>query len=243
MKRQETWAIVVALGTAATTVGLSMVLNSWAFTTVLNSWFGHVLGVLLPMWVLALTYMGHSLWPVERRLSIASYALAGFALVVSMPHLAAGYERLGLHWWECWSLAFVTDLAQVVAKLLVIALVDQQGQGQVAKEQTKVVSASERPYPSWLRRKAAALNIAQPGQRCRNSCDRRGWSSMLVSNRMSVVVSVLMQVVYQHRECRISFQFPVGKKVVGHPPSYRCRLFFCASRVSEFPASRFSVRA
>lgn len=83
------------------------------------------------------------------------------------------------------------------------------------------------------------MNIAQPGQRRRNSCDRRGWSSTLVSNRMSVVVSVLAQVVAQNRECRNSFQFPLVKKVVGHPPSYRCHLFYCASRVSKFSTWRF----
>src|SRR5271170_6914244 len=48
---------------------------------------------------------GHFLWPVDRKLGGAAYALAGFALVVSMPHLADGYGMLGLHWWECWSLA------------------------------------------------------------------------------------------------------------------------------------------
>jgi len=61
----------------------------------------------------------------ERRLSVASYALAGFALLVPIPHLVAGYGRPGLVWWEQWSLALVTDLAQVVAKLLVITLVDR----------------------------------------------------------------------------------------------------------------------
>jgi len=125
MKRQDRWAIVVALGTAATTVGLSMVLNSWAFTATLNTWFGHTLGVLVPVWVLALTFMGHRLWHIQPRLAIAAFTLAGFALLVSMPHLAAGYGKLGLLWWEQWSLAWVTDLAQVVAKLLVITLVDR----------------------------------------------------------------------------------------------------------------------
>src|SRR5436190_1165116 len=69
--------------------------------------------------------MGHHLWPIERKLGIAAYALAGFALVVSMPHLADGYGLLGLHWWECWSLAIVTDTAQVLAKLLVITTADR----------------------------------------------------------------------------------------------------------------------
>src|SRR5205085_12245490 len=102
--KQERLAVGVAVGTAMTTVVLSMVLNSWAFTATLDGWFGHAVGILLPCWVLALTYMGHHLWPIERKLGIAAYALAGFALVVSMPHLAEGYGLLGLHWWECWSL-------------------------------------------------------------------------------------------------------------------------------------------
>jgi hypothetical protein len=118
-------AVAVAVGTAITTVILSMILNSWAFTQTLEGFFGLSVGTLLPLWVLALTYMGHYLWPIDRKLGGAAYALAGFALVVSMPHLAEGYGRLGLHWWECWSLAIVTDTAQVLAKLLVITVADR----------------------------------------------------------------------------------------------------------------------
>jgi len=61
--KHEKLPVTVAVGTALTTVVLSMVLNSWAFTSVLDGWFGHVVGILLPCWVLALTYMGHYLWP------------------------------------------------------------------------------------------------------------------------------------------------------------------------------------
>ena len=124
MKRNKL-AVGVAVGTAVTTVILSMILNSWAFTQTLDGFFGLSVGILLPLWVLALTYMGHYLWPIDRKLGGAAYALAGFALVVSMPHLADGYGMLGLHWWECWSLAIVTDTAQVLAKLLVITVADR----------------------------------------------------------------------------------------------------------------------
>lgn len=122
--KQQRFAVGAAVSTALTTVVLSMVLNSWAFTATLDGWFGHAVGVMLPLWVLSLTYMGHYLWPVERKLGIAAYALAGFALLVSMPHLAEGYGLLGLHWWECWALSIVTDTAQVLAKLLVITVAD-----------------------------------------------------------------------------------------------------------------------
>ena len=105
MNKQDRLTVVVAVGTAVTTVVLSMVLNSWAFTKVLNGWFGHAVGILVPLWVLACTYMGHRLWkePGARNIGVGLYALAGFALLVSLPHLAAGYELLGLHTWECWS--------------------------------------------------------------------------------------------------------------------------------------------
>ncbi len=115
--------ISVAAAVASSTVVLSMVLNSWAFTASLNTWFGHALGVLVPLWVLGLTFLGHALWTSKRELSIGCYSLAGFALLVSLPHLASGYGRLGLQPYECWSLALVTDLAQVFGKLTVISLV------------------------------------------------------------------------------------------------------------------------
>jgi hypothetical protein len=81
-------------------------------------------GILLPVWVLSLTYMRHHLWPFKRKLGIAAYAFAGFALVMSMPHLAEGYGLLGLHWWECWALAIVTETAQEL-ELLVITTADR----------------------------------------------------------------------------------------------------------------------
>jgi hypothetical protein len=65
--------------------------------------------------------MGHCLWDAHKRLAVGAFALAVFALAVSLPHLAEGYHRLALEWWECWCLASVTDLTQVVAKLLVLA--------------------------------------------------------------------------------------------------------------------------
>ena len=128
MTKNDKVSVVVALVTAATTVGLSMVLNSWAFTATLDSWFGHTVGVLLPLWVLALTYQGHRFWhggTSTRNLAYGCFTLAGFALIVSLPHLANGYRLLGLDAWECWSLALVTDLTQVACKLGVIALVDK----------------------------------------------------------------------------------------------------------------------
>ena len=49
-------AVGVAVAASLSTVALSMVLNVWAFTAVNGGWFGTALGVLLPLWVLALTY-------------------------------------------------------------------------------------------------------------------------------------------------------------------------------------------
>lgn len=142
LSKQDKGVVTVALGTAASTVIISMVLNTWAFTATLDGWFGHAVGILLPLWVLSLTYMGHRLWHVQtgRPLAAGCYALAGFALVVSLPHLANGYAQLGLTWWECWSLAVVTDLTQVAGKLLVITLYDKTCATQaVAEPVTKAV--------------------------------------------------------------------------------------------------------
>src|SRR5579871_1562604 len=100
MFRQTDKAVVVAVATATTTVALSMVLNAWAFSAVHGHWLGYTLGVLVPLWILALTFMGHRAWTLHRKLAVASYSLAGFALLVSLPHLAHGYEWLGLQWWE-----------------------------------------------------------------------------------------------------------------------------------------------
>lgn len=145
--KQQRFAVAVAVGTALTTVVLSMVLNSWAFTATLDGWFGHAVGVMLPLWVLSLTYMGHYLWPIERKLGIAAYALAGFALLVSMPHLAEGYGLLGLHWWECWALAIVTDTAQVLAKLLVITVADGAATKQRSTKAVKPAVKRKRKQP------------------------------------------------------------------------------------------------
>jgi hypothetical protein len=127
MTKNDKVSIGVAVATALTTVVLSMVLNSWAFTKVVDGWFGHTVGVLLPLWVLAMTYQGHRFWHLAnaRPLAIGCFALGGFALVVSLPHLANGYKLLGLDTWECWSLAIVTDLTQVACKLGIIAIVDK----------------------------------------------------------------------------------------------------------------------
>jgi predicted membrane channel-forming protein YqfA (hemolysin III family) len=124
MRGKDRLMVLVAVLTSATTVSLSMLLNVWAFTRTLEGWFGVSVGILLPLWVLALTLAGKHATerPGLERLGYAAYALAGFLLVVSLPHLAAGYGLLGLHWWEQWSLAIVTDLCQVLMKALVIAM-------------------------------------------------------------------------------------------------------------------------
>jgi hypothetical protein len=116
-------AVPVALCAATTTVLFSMGLNCWAFTLAQPTWFGYACGVALPLWVLALTYLGHALHGVCRWTGVASYALAGGLLLVSMPHLAHGYHQLlAIASWEGWALAVVTDLLQVVAKVAVIKL-------------------------------------------------------------------------------------------------------------------------
>jgi hypothetical protein len=114
-------ATVVALVAASTTVIFSMILNVAAFTSEGDGWFGISLGIALPLWVLAATFVGHHLH-IDRRLACGAYALAGFMLLVSLPHLAHGYEALGLAWWEGWSLAIVTDLTQVVMKMAIIRM-------------------------------------------------------------------------------------------------------------------------
>lgn len=122
MVKNDRFTVAVAVSIAMTTVVLSMVLNSWAFTAKTPGYFGIVVGVLLPVWTLALVYMGHSLYPSQRTLGIAAYSLAGFALLVSLPHLASGYATITPNWWEGWALAAVTDLTQVVSKLLIVHL-------------------------------------------------------------------------------------------------------------------------
>jgi hypothetical protein len=120
-RHQDRAATAVALVAAATTVVFSMILNVAAFTSEGDGWFGISLGIALPLWVLAATFVGHHLH-VDRRLACGAYALAGFMLLVSLPHLAHGYEALGLAWWEGWSLAIVTDLTQVVMKMAIIRM-------------------------------------------------------------------------------------------------------------------------
>jgi predicted membrane channel-forming protein YqfA (hemolysin III family) len=119
-------AVGVAVAASVSTVALSMVLNTWAFTAVHGGWFGTALGVLLPLWVLALTYQAFHMRRRQPWVSAGCYVLAGFALVVSLPHLANGYASLGLHEYEGWSLALVTDLLQVLMKLSLVKMVSNR---------------------------------------------------------------------------------------------------------------------
>lgn len=116
MQKKDKVMVLVAVMTGVTTVALSMVLNVWAFTVTLGGWFGTTVGVLLPLWVLALTLAGqHATSRTgKEKIGYAAYGLAGFLLLVSMPHLATGYGKLGLAWCESWSLALLTDLTQVI---------------------------------------------------------------------------------------------------------------------------------
>lgn len=118
-KAADTMAVWVAMGAATTTVLFSMVLNVRAFTEHTDDvWFGTALGVMVPLWVLCATYLGkHSKDVFVRRFA---YTLAGFMLLVSLPHLAAGYAKLGLQPYEGWALAIVTDLTQVMCKLVIV---------------------------------------------------------------------------------------------------------------------------
>jgi hypothetical protein len=100
-----------------------MVLNVWAFTRTTPGAFGHLVGLALPLWVLALTFLGEHQLGKCRPCALAAFVLAGFLLAVSLPHIASGYATLGLHAYEGWSLAVVTDLLQVVAKVAVIRIV------------------------------------------------------------------------------------------------------------------------
>lgn len=113
--------IGISIATGASTVALSMTLNVWGFCANHPGLFGTVVGVLLPLWVLALTFIGHKAMHTDKRLGVAAYGLAGFLLVVSIPHLAHGFDLItGGCWWESWSLAIVTDLCQVICKVVVI---------------------------------------------------------------------------------------------------------------------------
>lgn len=117
--------VVVSVATGASTVVLSMALNVLAFSSRSPGLFATLVGLLLPLWVLALTLAGK--WgfdrPERRAIGVAAYALAAFLLVVSLPHLAEGFDRItGGNRIESWALAIVTDLTQVVVKLVVIRI-------------------------------------------------------------------------------------------------------------------------
>lgn len=120
---QDRIAVVVATIAALTTVVFSMVLNVRAFTETVSDPLAMAAGIAIPLWVLALTYLGQHLHERARHAAIAAYILAAFALIVSLPHLVHGYEAWGLAGYEAWSLALVTDLTQVVMKVGIITLV------------------------------------------------------------------------------------------------------------------------
>ena len=70
---------------------------------------------------------------------MGAYVLAAFLLLVSLPHLAYGFDRItGETWWSLWFPALVTDLTQVCDDMLVIA---------VAKETTPIVSKARKAQP------------------------------------------------------------------------------------------------
>lgn len=120
-------ATMIAFAGATMTVLFSMVLNVWGFThgEKVTGWWtilGGSLGIALPLWVLATTYIGQHMHSRDTRLSIGAYILAGFTLLVSMPHLANGYMALGMVQYEAWALAVVTDLTQIVMKMAIIRM-------------------------------------------------------------------------------------------------------------------------
>lgn len=94
MKKDRVMAIV-AVATGRTAVALSMALNCSAFTEQFPGIFGWTVGLLLPLWVLALTLAGKwgSEKPERQVIGIGAYVLAGFLLLVSLPHMV---ERLAL---------------------------------------------------------------------------------------------------------------------------------------------------
>ena len=109
----------VAVVTALSTTLLSMWLNVVALTTQ-PGWVvvGTIVGVLIPLWVLSTTYLGGqaNIWWKRA----GCFGLAGFALIVSLPHLAAGFNAMGLQSYEAWSLAIVADLTQVFSKTFLL---------------------------------------------------------------------------------------------------------------------------
>lgn len=121
LSRQDRLTIIVAASAAASTVITSMVLNVWAFTRACGSSLGVAAGVMVPLWVLSLTYCGQRAHR-SPYLAGSCYALAGFLLVVSLHHLADGYSTI-VPVWEGWALAVVTDLLQVASKIVIIRIV------------------------------------------------------------------------------------------------------------------------
>ena len=136
LSRIDMVAIAVAGLAALSTVVLSMAMNVEAFTKTTDNVWARGVGIALPLWVLAMTFIaahmhGRNWWAM-----VGAYGLAGFALIVSMPHLVAGFQAWGLHGYEAWSLAIVTDLLQVIAKVAIITMV----QGKVVER------------PQWMSR-------------------------------------------------------------------------------------------
>lgn len=134
--------LYVAVATGTSTVLISMALNVWAFSEQLPGMFAVLMGVCLPVWVLALTFAGE--WacakPATKLMGMGAYILAGFLLLVSLPHLAYGFDKItGGRWWESWSLAIVADATQVAMKMAVIALAKS------GKMQAKPVEARKKP--------------------------------------------------------------------------------------------------
>lgn len=121
--------VKIAVVTAVTTVLLSMVFNASALTAGKATgslwWFvGLCVGILIPLWILALTYAGQHVSEKNKRLAWACYALTIVALIVSLPHLCHGYAALGLSFWfEAVPLALVTDCLQILMKLVILSLV------------------------------------------------------------------------------------------------------------------------
>lgn len=131
------WVTIgICAGAALSTVVVSMILNVRAFTGRLDmpDPVATSVGIAIPIWVLVLTFIAHRFkgtvatvkgWDVPV-ISIGAYLLAAFALIVSLPHLAAGFSAWHLRPYEAWSLAIVTDLLQVIAKAGIIACIGKK---------------------------------------------------------------------------------------------------------------------
>ena len=93
-RRADKLATGIAQAAAAPTVVFSMILNIRAFTQTTDTLFGTALGIMVPLWILAATFIGQHLRstkPVSR----FAYALAVFMLIVSLPHLALKQAKAG----------------------------------------------------------------------------------------------------------------------------------------------------